>query len=139
MLEITSLAAVKTKDEQSELSAPVQGMSAWSQASGGVRPEGRTGDTGMGGDCGRRCHIQRERGPRAAWVTPPPGVALDKREAGKEPPERPGGGAEGLLQSATWCLVLMEGWLHGLGGDMGGDSAWVEPRGPSSEARGSRR
>lgn len=139
MLEITSLAAVKTKDEQSELSAPVQGMSAWSQASGGVGPEGRPGDTGMGGDVGAGATSRGREDPGAAWVTPPPGVALDRRGAGKAPPEGPGGGAEGLLQSATWCLALMEGWLHRLGGDMGGDNAWVEPRGPSSQARGNGR
>lgn len=80
MLEIMSLAAVKTRDEQFKLSAPVQEMSAKRSLVPGTRcqvgsgaegwTKGWIGDTGMGGDTGAGAGFGGREDPGAAWVTP---------------------------------------------------------------------
>lgn len=150
MLEIMSLAAVKTRDEQLKLSAPMQGRSAKRSAVLAARhqvgsgTEGWTGDTGMGGDVGAGAGSRGREDPGAAWVTPHHRQrwlwAGDRKggELRKAPPERlrktrtlqrEGVRAPCRVPPPSGCLALMEGWLIKMEGDVADGCTWVEPWG----------
>lgn len=117
MLEIMSLAAVKTRDEQFKLSAPGQEMSAKRSVVPGTRHQvgsgvegwtkGWIGDAGMGGDMGAGAGSGGREDPGEAWVTPTTttgGGSFGGRQEGapretKEDWEFPEGGREGCLQT----------------------------------------